>query len=257
MRGIGLPFLLTTFVTSFAWILFACSAVAIGVMSWWPFTERFLDEIQASDRPTVGFASLGYAVVALGYAVVALLYGAVALLAGFAVAPSLPEGRDGEPAVVAMGETYRGIFADSTEFRVSFEARADLTYVIEARGNPLVSLELVLRRNGLEIQPDYLNGASFGYSGTPFWVGMVYRVDEDEKYVVEISPREDAVGPLFGFYFTVREAQDAEASPGDGETQSGIGVVAGDESPEVRQLVAAYRGTPLAVMEQTGQRSQR
>ena len=231
-RAVGLPFLLTTFVTSFAWLLFVSSAIAIRVLSWWSLTRRFLDEIQQSERPTVGFASLGYAVFAL-------LYWAVAIVAGFFVAPYLPESRNGEPVAILVGETYRAVLMDSTTpLRVGFEGEADVVYVIEAKGAPVLDdIALELRADGVTLNYARSDG---------FWAGLVYKVESDGTYIVEIARGPGAFGLRADFNVAIREATGAAVIPGDVATA--MGAAAGDDSPELRKWVGRNGRTPGEIL---------
>ena len=210
--NMGWPFLLTTFVTSFAWLLFASCALAVRAMRLHGFTRRLLENMAASDRPTVAFATIAYPVF------VALWIPATYFI-GYLVPTQLPQTESEEPAEIAIGHRYRAAFVNSaTVQRVSFEGVRGVDYVIET--DPMLFGDTLLRvsMGDSELEEDDDSGPGLGSR-------IELRAEESGTYVVTISSVAalvPVVGPLSTFDFVVR--YDDDASPGEGSSPGAAGL---------------------------------
>lgn len=194
-REIGWPFFLTTFVTSFAWILFVSCALLIRGMNLWPLTKRIADEMIQSDRP---FAS----VTALAYVVIAALWWPASVGIAAVAGERLPTSIDGGLASpIELDRTYHGHFANENEsHRLSFVAMRDVTYVIETEPTFFVDTKLELRSNDEEIAAEDICGPNVGSK-------VELAGETNRTYVIEIRQKGELtlVGTLSAFDFGVRE----------------------------------------------------
>ena len=195
-RNLMWPFLLTTFITSAIWLLFASCALMVRIICLHPLTEKILDLMTESKRPTMAFSTIAYVVVIVLWFPIS--YG----VAMTAPTPLPRTGDSDDPVDIAIGRQYRAYFADEQTVRVSFAGRLGTLYVIETDPLLVADTRLTVSRGGTELAEDDDSGPGLGSR-------IEMRAEEDGTYVVELDPFSllgiRTVGPLSTFDFVVRE----------------------------------------------------
>ncbi len=258
---IGLPFFLTTFVTSFGWVLFACCAIAIYLMSLCPFTRRVLEQMDRSERPTVAHVSVA-SVVFAG------LWWPVSLAGASMLPMPLEQGADGAPVEIEVGRTYRAYFRDTAGFQASFRGERNVNYAIETV--PVFAADTLLRlfRGEILVGRNDDGGIERGSL-------IRYPNETNSHYVVEIVPSRfssEFTGPAYAFHFSVREVDLAGRSREEwlghgsllvegsdayarerlaeqGPLPAVLGELARDEVAGVRAVVAEQGIAPIEALE--------
>ena len=249
---LGFPFFLTTFVTSFAWILFACCAMAIRMMAYWSLGKRIVEEMSKAARPTVAHTFVAYIVFLLLW--VPINMGAVRWWPReLALQP------DGEPTPIVLERTYRAFFRAATaRYRVAFPGEEGVTYRIET--TPVITSDTVITLlvDGREVDEDDDGGNAGGSL-------ITYTSEASGTHVVEIVPwmgidpdvrdaaldSAAAIGPAYVFDFSVREVDAGEAEEGgtqDDELVAFLVALSDSDDALDRRIAAGSMGTPLEAL---------
>ena len=250
---LGFPFFLTTFVTSFAWILFACCAIALRMMSFWSLGRRIVEAMSKAARPTMAHAFVAYIVFLL-------LWTPMTIGTARWWPPELVSRSDGEPTPIVLGRTYRTFFRDATaRYRVAFPGEEGVTYRIETA--PVIASDTIMTLlvDGREVDEDDDGGNAGGSL-------ITHTSEASGTHVVEIVPwtrfgpdvRDAAVdfavsiGPAYVFDFSVGEVAEGEAAEEEGgalDDETVALLVALSHSDDAfDRRVATGAGAPLEVL---------